>query len=44
MVQMTAPLVTAVVAERASDATALALVAGFAVIALASFAAIRRPS
>jgi MFS family permease len=44
VMQSAAPLVTAVVAEQASDATALALVAGFAVIALASFAAIRRPA
>jgi hypothetical protein len=42
--QSAAPLVMAFVAEHASDATALALAAGFAVIALASFAAIRRPA
>jgi hypothetical protein len=41
--QSAAPLVMASVAERASDATALALAAGFAVVALACFAAIRRP-
>ena len=41
--QSAAPLVMAFVAERASDATALALAAGFAVVALACFAAIRRP-
>jgi hypothetical protein len=43
VMQSAAPLVMAFVAERASDATALALAAGFAVVALASFAAIRRP-
>jgi hypothetical protein len=43
MMQSAAPLVMAFVAERASDATALALAAGFAVVALACFAAIRRP-
>ncbi len=42
--QSAAPLVMAFVAERASDATALALAAGFAVIALGCFAAIRRPA
>jgi hypothetical protein len=43
VMQSAAPLVMAFVAERASDATALALAAGFAVAALACFAAIRRP-
>jgi hypothetical protein len=43
VMQSAAPLVMAFVAERASDATALALVAGFALVALACFAAIRRP-
>jgi MFS family permease len=44
VMQSAAPLVMAFVAERASDATALALAAGFAVVALACFAAIRRPA
>jgi len=43
VMQSAAPLVMAFVAERASDATALALAAGFAVVALACFTAIRRP-
>ncbi len=43
VMQSAAPLVMAFVAERASDATALAFAAGFAVVALACFAAIRRP-
>jgi MFS family permease len=43
VMQSAAPLVMALVAERASDARALALAAGFAVVALACFAAIRRP-
>ena len=43
VMQSAAPLVMAFVAERASDARALALTAGFAVAALACFAAIRRP-
>jgi hypothetical protein len=43
VMQSAAPLVMAFVAERRSDATALALAAGFAVVALACFAAIRRP-
>jgi hypothetical protein len=43
VMQSAAPLVMAFVAERASDAAALALTAGFALIALACFAAIRRP-
>jgi MFS family permease len=41
--QSAAPLVMAFIAERASDSAALALAAGFAVVALACFAAIRRP-
>ncbi len=44
VMQSAAPLVMAFVAERASDPTALALAAGFAVVALACFAAIRRPA
>ena len=43
LMQSAAPLVMAFVAERASDAAALALAAGFALVALACFAAIRRP-
>ena len=43
VMQSAAPLVMAFVAERASDSTALGLAAGFAVVALACFAAIRRP-
>jgi hypothetical protein len=43
VMQSAAPLVMAFVAERASDAGALTLAAGFAVVALACFAAIRRP-
>jgi hypothetical protein len=42
--QAAAPLVMAFVAERASDATALALSAGFTVVAIACFAMIRRPA
>jgi hypothetical protein len=42
--QSAAPLVMAFVAERASDAAALALTASFTVVALACFAAVRRPS
>jgi MFS family permease len=41
--QSAAPLVMAFIAERASDAGALALACGFAVIALACLAMIRRP-
>jgi MFS family permease len=44
VMQSVSPLVLAVVAERVSDAAALALVAGFAVVALACFLLIRRPS
>ncbi len=43
IMQAAAPLVMAFIAERASDAAALTLAAGFAVVALACFAAIRRP-
>jgi hypothetical protein len=38
-----APLVLAFVAERASDAAALAVTCGFAIAALACLALIRRP-
>jgi hypothetical protein len=44
VMQSAAPLVTAFVAEQTSDAAALALAACFAVVALACFAAIRRPA
>ena len=44
LMQSVAPLVMAFVAERASDATALAFAACFALVALACFAAIRRPA
>jgi hypothetical protein len=43
VMQSAAPLVMAFVAERASDAIALAFAASFAAVALACFAAIRRP-
>jgi MFS family permease len=43
VMQSAAPLVMAFVAERASDAAALAFAACFAVIALGCFAVIRRP-
>jgi len=43
LMQSSAPLVLAFVAERASDPAALALVAAFALVALACFAMIRRP-
>ena len=43
LMQSAAPLVMAFVAEHASDAVALAFAASFAVVALACFAAIRRP-
>ena len=42
--QSAAPLVMAFVAERLSDAVALALAAGFTVVALGCFAVIRRPT
>jgi MFS family permease len=44
VMQSAAPLVLAFVAERISDAGALALAAGFAVVALVCFAAMRRPA
>jgi MFS family permease len=43
VMQSAAPLVMAFVAERASDAIALAFAASFAAVALACFAIIRRP-
>jgi hypothetical protein len=43
VMQSAAPLVMAFVAERASDRAALALAAGFALVALVCFSAIRRP-
>jgi MFS family permease len=43
LMQSAAPLVMAFVAERSSDTAALTLAAGFALIALACFWAIRRP-
>jgi hypothetical protein len=43
VMQSAAPLVMALVAERTSDATALGFTAAFAVVALACFAAVRRP-
>ncbi len=44
LMQAAAPLVMAFVVERASDGAALALAAGFAALALASFVAIKRPA
>jgi predicted MFS family arabinose efflux permease len=44
VMQSAAPLVMAFVAERTSDASALAFAAAFAAVALACFAAIRRPA
>ena len=44
VMQALAPLVLALVIERASDRVALAVVAAFALAALASFIAIRRPT
>jgi len=44
IIQAVAPLVLAFVAERASDAAALAVTCGFAVAALACLALIRRPT
>jgi MFS family permease len=44
LMQSAAPLVMAFVAEQFSDRIALALVAVFAIVALACFAAIRRPA
>jgi MFS family permease len=43
LMQAVAPLVLAFVAERLSDSAALALAAGFALVALTCFLAIRRP-
>ena len=43
VVQAAAPVVVTYVAERASDASGLALVGSFAVIALVCFALIRKP-
>lgn len=43
VMQSVAPMVMAFVIERSSDRTALTLAAAFAVVALACFAAIRRP-
>jgi hypothetical protein len=42
VMQAIAPLVLAFVAERASDAAVLAVVAGFALLSLVGFAAVRR--
>jgi MFS family permease len=44
VVQAVAPVALSYVAERVSDAVGLALVAGFAVVALACFMAIREPA
>jgi hypothetical protein len=44
VMQSAAPLVLAFVAERLSDASALAFVCAFALVALACFAVIRRPT
>ncbi|MGE0565183.1 MAG: MFS transporter [Pseudolabrys sp.] len=44
LMQAAAPLVMAIVVERASDPAALALAAGFAALALVCFVVIRRPS
>jgi MFS family permease len=44
LMQAAAPLVMAFVVDRASDKGALALAAGFAAVALACFAVIRRPA
>jgi MFS family permease len=43
VMQAIAPLVLAFVAERASDVAVLAVVAGFALVSFAGFAAVRRP-
>jgi MFS family permease len=43
IMQSAAPLLLAYVVERASDRSALALTAGFALVALACFALVRRP-
>jgi hypothetical protein len=44
IMQALAPVLIAYVAEHASDRAALAVAAAFAVIALACFAAVRRPT
>jgi hypothetical protein len=44
VMQSMAPLVMAFIAERVSDAAALALAASFALVALACFLAVRRPA
>jgi MFS family permease len=44
LMQAAAPVVMAFVIDRASDSAALALAAGFAAVALACFALLRRPS
>jgi MFS family permease len=44
LMQAAAPLLMALVIERASDATAMALTAGFAVVALVCFVLIRKPA
>jgi hypothetical protein len=44
VMQAIAPLVLAFVAERSSDAAALAVTAAFATIAFIAFAAVRRPN
>jgi hypothetical protein len=44
VMQSAAPLAMALVAEQASDTIALAFAAGFSLVALACFAAIRRPA
>ena len=43
VLQAAAPFVIAFAAERASDATALAIIAGMAALSLAAFLAVRRP-
>jgi hypothetical protein len=43
MVQAAAPLVMAVVVDRASDAAALAMASAFAAVGLVCFVVIRRP-
>jgi hypothetical protein len=44
LMQAAAPLLMALVIERASDAAAMALTAGFAVVALVCFVLIRKPA
>jgi hypothetical protein len=43
VMQALAPLALAFVAERSSDPAVLAVVAGFALVSLVGFAAVRRP-